>query len=63
MLANVAYSLARQSTFPPSQVFMTVRGEALSADDHQVSFNLYMGQNARGATNSECVFGGSFIVK
>src|SRR6187551_1515293 len=31
----------------------------LSADGHQVSYNLYMGLNARGQFG-KCVFGGSF---
>ncbi len=42
--------------------FVSVNGEALSSDGHGVSYNLYMGQNARGASDDSCVFGGSFIV-
>lgn len=41
--------------------FVVVDGEALSADGHEISFNLYMGQNAQGASNGSCVFGGSFV--
>lgn len=43
-------------------VFTPVTGEALGADGHQVSYDLYMGQSARGAPAGTCVFGGSFIV-
>ena len=42
--------------------FVSVNGEALSSDGHGVSYNLYMGQDARGASDDSCVFGGSFIV-
>jgi hypothetical protein len=44
------------------RTFVPVTGEALSADGHQVFFNLYGGQNARGATGGKCVFGGSLVV-
>jgi len=42
--------------------FISVNGEAVSADGHAVSFNLYMGQNARGTSDNSRVFGGSFVV-
>jgi len=41
--------------------FVAVTGDALSADGHEISFDLYMGQNAQGAANGSCVFGGSFV--
>jgi len=46
-----------------TKVFTPVTGEALSADGHQVFYDLYMGQNARGDTGQKCVFGGSFVVQ
>jgi hypothetical protein len=44
-------------------VFTPVTGEALSADGHQVSYDIYMAQSGRGAPAGACAFGGSFIVK
>jgi hypothetical protein len=35
-------------------------GTVLSANGHQVSFNVYAGQNVMGLTNQKCVFGGTF---
>lgn len=43
-------------------VFVSVTGEAVSSDGHAVSYNLYMGQDAQGASDGSCVFGGSFVV-
>jgi hypothetical protein len=45
-----------------AHVFAFARGEALSADGHHVSYNLYMGQNAQGTGGGQCVFGGAFVV-
>ena len=42
--------------------FVPAIGSVLSPDGHQVSFNLYAGQNVRGLTGQKCVFGGSFVV-
>lgn len=64
MPANTARTLA--ATFQlntPTTIFIPVTGEALSVDGHQVSYDLYMAQNAQGATNNQCVFGGSFVVQ
>jgi hypothetical protein len=38
-------------------------GEALTADGHEISFDLYAGQNLRGASDGRCVFGGTFVVQ
>jgi hypothetical protein len=40
----------------------TFSGEALTADGHEISYDLYAGQNLRGAGDGSCVFGGSFVV-
>jgi hypothetical protein len=45
------------------KVFTPVTGEALTADGHEVSYNLYMGQNIGTTTDNSCVYGGSFAVK
>jgi hypothetical protein len=44
-----------------SHRFGVATGEALAARGDQLSYSLYLGQNARGQTG--CVFGGSFVVK
>jgi hypothetical protein len=46
----------------PSAIFTPVTGEALSADGHQVFYDLYMGQNVGSVNDGTCVFGGSFAV-
>jgi hypothetical protein len=46
---------------PGAVSFNSVTGAAVSADSHEVFFDLYMGQNARGATGNNCVFGGTFM--
>jgi hypothetical protein len=63
MTAGSTYGLAFANTASGGKVFTPVTGEALSADNHQVFYQLYMAQNARGVTNGQCVFGGSFAVK
>jgi hypothetical protein len=63
VLSGFAYTLAAVAgQGSGSAAFAPVTGEALSADGHEVFYNLYMGQNARGATGDKCVFGGSFVV-
>jgi hypothetical protein len=63
MLAGLRYILTGTGAISADvHAFAPVTGEALSADGHQVSYNLYMGVNARGQSG-KCVFGGSFVVK
>jgi hypothetical protein len=62
MGAGSTDQLAHANAPSGTQVFTPVTGEALSADGHQVFYDLYMGQNARGQAG-KCVFGGSFVVK
>jgi hypothetical protein len=63
MTANQDYSVAESALGTVGQpVFVSANGEALSADGHQIFFDLYVGQNTGGASNGSCVFGGSFVV-
>jgi hypothetical protein len=63
MGAGAAYQLADLTTgMLGVKLFVAVNGDALSADGHEIFFNLYMGQNARATTDNSCVFGGSFVV-
>ncbi len=57
---NLLANVSTQSI--PSKIFTPVTGEALSADGHQVSYDLYMGQNLGLVSDGTCVFGGSFAV-
>ena len=43
----------------PPHTFSGATGEA--SDGNEVCFDLYMGQNAQGATGDNCVFGGSIV--
>jgi hypothetical protein len=62
-VADNDYPIAFSGVQPTGlRLFTSVTGEAVTADNHQVSFDLYMGQNARGQTGN-CVFGGSFAVR
>jgi hypothetical protein len=56
----LASALTQNST--TTKIFTPVTGEALSADGHQVSYDLYMGQNLGLVSDGTCVFGGSFAV-
>ena len=63
MDAGTPYVLGRRFLSPGGQPsFSVATGEALSADGHQVSFDLYHGQNVRGQAG-KCIFGGTFVVK
>ena len=62
--AGGIYTLADFNNVPDgTPTFTPVTGEAVSADGHEIFYNLYMGVNARGGTGDACIFGGSFIVK
>jgi hypothetical protein len=62
MNAGQPYFLGTLFLSPGGQpAFKAATGEALSADGHQISFDLYQGQNVRGQTG-KCVFGGTFVV-
>jgi len=61
-LSNGFYDLGDAVQSSGLGAFVPAAGEALSADEHQVFFNLYGAQNARGATGGNCVFGGSLVV-
>jgi hypothetical protein len=67
MGAGTQYVLAATPQTFPTVTFTPVTGEALSADGHEVFYELYMGQNVGGVPPNfgdiRCVFGGSFVVK
>ncbi len=68
MVAGTEYPLAGTMQIPAQVVFTPVTGEGLSADGHEVFYNLYMGQNVGGvppgaAGFGRCVFGGSLVVR
>ena len=63
MNAGQPYFLGTLFLSPGGQpAFKVATGDALSADGHQISFDLYQGQNVRGQVG-KCVFGGTFVVK
>jgi hypothetical protein len=59
LVANTRYQLGGVG----GPGFGTVSGEALSADNHQVSYELYVGQDVGTVTNHSCVAGGTFVLK
>jgi len=61
MSANSPYLLARQDASSGAPIFRSATGTARSADGHEYIYNLYMVQNAQGATNGHCLFGGSIM--
>jgi hypothetical protein len=67
MAAGVQNRLANTGMIGATVVFTPVTGEALSADGHEVFYEVYMGQNVGGlpdyAHYGQCVFGGSFVVR
>ena len=46
-----------------TQTFTPVTGEALGQNGQELFYNLYVGQNAAGASGNNCTFGGSIVVK
>jgi hypothetical protein len=62
MYANTQYELSKWEQNAGTALFIPVTGEAVAANAHEVFFNLYMAQNAQGATDGSCVFGGTFTV-
>jgi hypothetical protein len=62
MSSTQSYGLAKSELGTVGQpVFVSASGKALSADGHQILFDLYLGQNTGGASDGGCVFGGSFV--
>jgi hypothetical protein len=62
MGANGLDFLASSNPAHGSPVFLPVTGEASTSDGQEVFFNLYAGQNAQGASNGQCLFGGAIEI-
>jgi len=59
---NAGFPVTSFSSVPDGrQTMYTGVGTAVSANGHQVSFNVYAGQNIMGLTGQKCVFGGTFV--
>jgi hypothetical protein len=62
MAANGLDFLASSHPAHGTPVFLPVTGEAATAGGQEVFFNLYAGQNAQGASNGQCLFGGAIEI-
>lgn len=59
--AGIPERVIHSGTYSASPIFGSASGSAVSPDGHMVFFNVYMGQNARGAIGDACIFGGSVV--